>query len=254
MSDDVGQQRVGRTAVVTGGTSGIGRAIAVALAAAGSRVAIHGRSASRAAGVAAELGDSWAGTFLADLAVPGEAERLGDELTTTLPSLDTVVLFSGADVLTGEAAAWPFERKLTELLQVDVTSTMLLARQLGRWMKERHGGVVITCGWDQAGVGMEGDSGELFAATKGAVMAFTRSLARSLGPEVRANCVAPGWIKTAWGDGASEVWQRRAVRESLLGRWGTPEDIAASVCWLASPGAAFVSGQVIPINGGFRRS
>ena len=101
---------------------------------------------------------------------------------------------------------------------------------------------------------MEGDSGELFAAAKGAVMAFTRSLARSLGPEVRANCVAPGWIKTAWGEQASDGWQRRAVRESMLRRWGTPEDVAGVIRWLASPAGEFVTGQVIPVNGGFRRA
>ncbi len=244
----------GRTALVTGGTSGIGRAIAMTLAAAGARVAIHGRSASRAAEVAAALGPAHAGTFLANLAEPGAAEQLGTDVAQTLPSLDTAVLFAGADVLTGEPAAWPFDRKLAELLQVDVTSTMLLARHLGKHMKRHHGGVIVTCGWDQAAVGMEGDSGELFAAAKGAVMAFTRSLARSLGPEVRANCVAPGWIKTAWGDGASDAWQRRAVRESMLGRWGTPDDIAGVVRWLVSPAAAFVTGQVIPVNGGFRRA
>jgi NAD(P)-dependent dehydrogenase (short-subunit alcohol dehydrogenase family) len=101
---------------------------------------------------------------------------------------------------------------------------------------------------------MEGDSGELFAASKGAVMAFTRSLSRSLAPSVRVNCVAPGWIRTAWGEGASEVWQERARRESMLGRWGVPEDIAAAVHWLVSPEAAFVTGQVLAVNGGFRRA
>jgi 3-oxoacyl-[acyl-carrier protein] reductase len=85
-------------------------------------------------------------------------------------------------------------------------------------------------------------------------MAFTRSAARSLGPKVRVNCVAPGWIKTAWGERASEAWQKRAVRESTLGRWGTPEDIAHAVRFLVSPAAAFVTGQVLPVNGGFRRA
>jgi 3-oxoacyl-[acyl-carrier protein] reductase len=246
----------GRTALVTGGSRGIGRAIALELAAAGARVAIQGRTAAGAAEVAGLLAARGlhAGTFLADLARSGAAASLAAEVTAALPAIDTVVLFAGADLLTREPAKWPFERKLAELLQVDVAGTMLLARALGRWMKDRGRGVVITCGWDQAAVGMEGDSGELFAAAKGAVMAFTRSLARSLGPEVRANCVAPGWIKTAWGEQASESWQQRAVRESMLHRWGTPEDVAGVVCWLASPAAGFVTGEIVPVNGGFRRA
>jgi 3-oxoacyl-[acyl-carrier protein] reductase len=246
----------GRTALVTGGTRGIGRAVALGLAAGGARVAIHGRSAEAAADVAQLLAADGlhAGTFLVDLARSSAAEALAAEVTAALPELDTVIFVAGADVLTGEAAGWSFERKLEALLDIDVTATMILARAFGQQMKARGAGAVITIGWDQSAAGMEGDSGELFAAAKGAVMAFTRSLARSLGPEVRANCIAPGWIKTAWGDTASDVWQRRAVRESMLRRWGTPDDIAGVARWLASPAAAFVTGQVIPVNGGFRRA
>jgi 3-oxoacyl-[acyl-carrier protein] reductase len=244
----------GRTALVTGSTRGIGRAVALELAAAGARVALHGRSTAAADAVAAELGAAGrhAGTFLADLTAAGAAERLVADVGRRLPEIDTLVLVAGADVLTGSAARFTFEQKLEELLRIDVVATILLARGIGRWMCERQGGSIVTIGWDQAATGMEGDSGELFAATKGAVMAFTRSLAKSLGPQVRVNCVAPGWIRTAWGEGASDAWQRRAVRESMLGRWGTPEDIAHAVHWLVSPRAAFVTGQVIPVNGGFR--
>lgn len=244
----------GRTALVTGSTRGIGRAVALALADAGARVAIHGRSAAGAEAVAAELEarGRYAGTFLADLGEEAGVVRLVAAVEQTLPAVDSVALVAGVDVLTGAAAKWPFEKKLAALLQVDVVATMQLARSLGRFMAEREGGSIVTIGWDQAATGMEGDSGELFAATKGAVMAFTKSAAKSLAPKVRVNCVAPGWIRTAWGEGASDAWQQRAVRESMLGRWGTPEDIAAAVHWLVSPRAAFVTGQVININGGFK--
>ena len=105
-------------------------------------------------------------------------------------------------------------------------------------------------GWDQAETGMAGDSGELFAATKGAIMAFSRSLALSLAPAVRVNCLAPGWIRTAWGSGASAAWQERVLRETPLQRWGTPQDVAALARWLVSPAARYVTGQVVRCNGG----
>ena len=121
----------------------------------------------------------------------------------------------GADTLTGEAAKWTFDQKLDALLAVDVRATLRLSRELGRRMKGAGGGVILTMGWDQAETGMEGDSGELFATTKGAVMCFTRSLALSLAPEVRVHCLAPGWIRTAWGDTASDAWQERVQRGKI---------------------------------------
>jgi 3-oxoacyl-[acyl-carrier protein] reductase len=155
-------------------------------------------------------------------------------------------------VLTGEPAQWSFQQKLDLLMRVDVLGTMHLARAIGRRMQDRGEGVILNMGWDQADTGMEGDSGELFATTKGAVMAFTRSLARSLAPAVRVNCVAPGWIRTRWGESASESWQQRAISESLLARWGTPEDVANVARFLVGPAAAFMTGQIVAVNGGKR--
>jgi NAD(P)-dependent dehydrogenase (short-subunit alcohol dehydrogenase family) len=117
-------------------------------------------------------------------------------------------------------------------------------------MKARGRGSIVTIGWDQAETGMEGDSGQLFSAAKGAVMSFTRSLALELAPEVRANCIAPGWILTEWGETAGAVWQERVRRETPLGMWGLPEDVAAAAVWLAGPQAAFITGQTIRVNGG----
>jgi 3-oxoacyl-[acyl-carrier protein] reductase len=99
---------------------------------------------------------------------------------------------------------------------------------------------------------MAGDSGQMFGCIKGAVMSFTQSLAQSLAPHVRVNCLAPGWIKTSWGETASDYWQERAKSESLAGRWGTAEDVARAARFLASPSAEFMTGQVINVNGGYR--
>ena len=243
-----------RTAVVTGSSGGIGRAIALELARAGAAVVVHARRSEEAAqGVAGEIRElaAEATVLMADLADPRQHESLVDEAWHWRSGVDIWVNNAGADVLTGSSAGWSFERKLEELWRVDAMAAIRLARLVGRRMKQRGSGVILNMGWDGADRGMAGESGELFAAAKGAVMAFSRSLARSLAPEVRVNCLAPGWIKTGWGSRASEYWQERAQRESALGRWGTPEDVARVARFLVSPAAAFVTGQVVCVNGGF---
>jgi 3-oxoacyl-[acyl-carrier protein] reductase len=164
--------------------------------------------------------------------------------------IDLCVNNAGVDLLTGEQARLPYAEKLQLLLDVDVRGTMLLSKELGGRMFAADSGIILNIGWDQADRGMEGDSGELFSAAKNAVMGFSRSLAVSLAPKVRVNCIAPGWIRTAWGEQASEAWQERVRRETPLQRWGTPEDIAAVARFLASPAAAYLTGQVINVNGG----
>ncbi|MBM3994306.1 MAG: 2-amino-4-hydroxy-6-hydroxymethyldihydropteridine diphosphokinase [Planctomycetes bacterium] len=246
------RELAGLNAIVTGSTSGIGRAIALALADGGANVVIHGRRSLDAAERVAEVCRQKkvkAATTLADLRNDTEHVKLIDAAGRLGP-IDIWINNAGADTLTGDAAKWPFERKLEELWAVDVRASMLLSRAVGGIMKRQGRGVILTMGWDQADTGMDGDSGQLFGAVKGAVMAFTKSLAIELAPEVRVNCLAPGWIRTAWGEHASNAWQTRVLQETPLGRWGTPEDVAQVARWLVSPAAAFITGQIIRINGG----
>jgi 3-oxoacyl-[acyl-carrier protein] reductase len=241
-----------QVAVVTGSSSGIGRAIAIELATAGAHVLVHARSnAAGAEETAAAIRQFERDTrvLMFDLSREHEQDELVKAAWNWRP-IDIWINNAGADVLTGAAAEWPFEKKLEALWRTDVVATLRLTRAVGQRMCERGQGAIVNIGWDQVETGMEGDSGEMFAATKGAIMAATRSLAKSLAPEVRVNCLAPGWIRTAWGDEASQEWQDRAQRESLLHRWGTPEDVARAACFLVSPAAAFINGHIIPINGG----
>jgi 3-oxoacyl-[acyl-carrier protein] reductase len=243
-------------AVVTGASGGIGRAIALELARQGADVALHG---FRRLALAEEAADEiralgrLATVLPADLANAAARAEFAVAGWQWQNGIDIFVNAAGADVLTGDAAQWSFDRKLQALWEVDVQATLDLSRSIGLRMKEsRRKGVILNIGWDQAEQGMAGDSGEMFAAVKGAVMAFSRSLAQSLAPQVRVNCLAPGWIRTAWGAGASDYWQQRATRQALAGRWGSPEDVARAAAFLASPAADFITGQVLNVNGGFR--
>lgn len=238
--------------VVTGSTGGIGREIAHAFAECGASVVINGRRADVASEVVhvIESRGGVARSLAADLSEPNNRDRFVGDAWDTWHGIDVWVNNAGADTLTGEAAKWPFERKLAALWAVDVQATMHLSREVGRRMVEQGHGIIINIGWDQSETGMAGDSGQLFGAVKAAVTGFSKSLAMTLAPSVRVNVVAPGWIRTAWGRQASAEWQERAVRESPLARWGTPGDVAAAVVWLASPASRFVTGQVIRVGGG----
>lgn len=252
-----GRELAGLRAMVTGSTSGIGRAIALSLAEAGADVIVHGRRSTERAAEVADLCRQQgvrSHVLMADCGDPEACVRLADEAWRLWEGIDIWVHNAGADTLTGGAAKLPFERKLEMLYQVDLRGTMVTSRRIGHWMKRRGEGSIVAIGWDQAETGMEGDSGQLFAAVKSAVTAFARSLSVSLAPEVRVNVIAPGWIRTAWGESASNVWQERVRRETPLRVWGTPEDIAAACRWLVSPAARFITGQTIRVNGGVVRS
>lgn len=244
-----------KRAVVTGSSSGIGRAIAVELARGGADVVVHCNHSIDAANETVEqvrqLGRR-ATVVQADFSelTAGDAAAFVDRSLEPFDGCDIWINNAGADLLTGPAAELGYADKLRVLLDVDVQSTVLLGSEIGRRLKEEGSGVITNVGWDQADRGMEGDSGELFAVSKNAIMGFSRSLALSLSPEVRVNCIAPGWILTAWGEGASDYWQDRVRKETPLDRWGTPQDIANMARFLVSDAASFITGQIINVNGG----
>jgi 3-oxoacyl-[acyl-carrier protein] reductase len=239
----------GRRAVVTGASSGIGRATATAFAASGARVGIgFWRSSAAAHALASELGPGHP-LLQADLSTLDGCTSIVREAFHTLQNVDVWVNNAGADVLTGEARGWPAERKLQALLDVDLKATIRCSRLVAARM--RPGGCIINLGWDHATVdGMAGEDPELFATVKAGILGFSKSLARSVAPDVRVHVVCPGWIETAFGASADRDFHAEIERTTPLRRWGRPEDVARVALWLASSAAGFVTGQAININGG----
>jgi len=171
--------------------------------------------------------------------------------------VDVWVHAAGADVLTGKARELSFSEKLAKLWATDVHGTFVLSRMVAKKMlaQPKNGDrlpSIVHIGWDQAEQGMEGDSGQYFSAIKAAIAAFSKSLAKSVAPHIRVNCIAPGWVQTEWGQSASAAWQQRATRESMLGRWGKSQDIARVVAAVSFGDGAFINGQTIAVNGGWQ--
>jgi 3-oxoacyl-[acyl-carrier protein] reductase len=154
-------------------------------------------------------------------------------------------------VLTGEAAQWEWERKLDLLLAVDLKGTIACSYAIGEIMRaQERGGAIVNMSWDHVTSGMSGENPELFSAVKGGVLAFSKSLARALAPAVRVNVLSPGWIETSFAEQADPEFRRSVADGTPLRRWGRPQDVADAALYLASPDAAFITGQAININGG----
>ena len=239
---------------MTGASSGIGRAIAEAYAAEGAVVLLTHRASPERAREVADTIAARGGRALvrqADLATRDACERLVAEARDALGRIDVWVNNAGADVLTGEAAGWEWERKLDVLLAVDLKGTIACSYAIGEVMREQEGGgAIVNMSWDHVTTGMAGDDPQLFSAVKGGVLAFSKSLARALAPGVRVNVLCPGWIETAFGEHADRDFHRSVERDTPLGRWGRPQDVADAALYLASPEAAFLTGQAINVNGG----
>jgi 3-oxoacyl-[acyl-carrier protein] reductase len=249
-----GRRLDGARAVVTGASSGIGAAIAEAFAAAGATVLLTHRDSAEAASAVAERIAASGGDAVpaqADLGTRAGCDALVEHARERLGGFDIWVNNAGADVLTGPAAEWDWERKLDVLLAVDLKGTIACSYAAGAVMRDQPGGgTILNMSWDHVTAGMEGENPELFSAVKGGVLAFSKSLARGLAPRVRVNVLCPGWIATAFARGADPAFHRAVAESTPLGRWGTPQDVAAAAVWLASGDAEFVTGQAVNINGG----
>ena len=251
---DVTRPLAGRAVLVTGASSGIGRAIAVAAAHAGADVALTYLSNEQGArDVAREIEavGRRAAVFRTDIADASSVRALGPAARDALGRLDVWVNNAGADILTGAAASLDPVEKLDLLLAVDLRGTMLASWEAADVLgAQDEGGVIINMSWDHVFTGMAGRNPELFAAAKGAVLAFSKSLARTVAPRVRVNVIAPGWIDTSFAATLPESKRREIAESAPLGRWGTPDDVAGAAVFLASPAAAFLTGQTILVGGG----
>jgi 3-oxoacyl-[acyl-carrier protein] reductase len=251
---DAAAPLAGRSVLVTGASSGIGRAIALASARAGADVALTYRvNQDGARDVERQITAAGRKAFViqADVSQETSVRTLAESARGMLGRIDAWVNNAGADILTGSAATLPDVAKLDLLLAVDLRGTMLASWRAAEVLAaQADGGVIINMSWDHVLTGMAGRNPELFAAVKGGVLAFSKSLARSAAPRVRVNVVAPGWIDTSFAAGI-EQRRRAAIADSIpLKRWGTPDDVAGAVVYLASPAASFMTGQTLLVGGG----
>jgi 3-oxoacyl-[acyl-carrier protein] reductase len=247
----------GKTVLVTGASRGIGRAITLACAQAGADVALtyrsHAQQAEDVAAAVRALGRR-AHSMRVDISRPEEVATLGPAARDALGRVDVWVNSAGADILTGDARHLSSMQRLDLLLAVDLRGTILAswaAVELMRAQRGGRGGVILNMSWDHVVAGgMKGEYAQLFCAAKGGVYSFSRALARTVAPEIRVNVLGPGWIETAYGASLDPERKARIGASVPLQRWGTPEDVAHAAVYLASDAAAYITGQMLMINGG----
>jgi NAD(P)-dependent dehydrogenase (short-subunit alcohol dehydrogenase family) len=237
----------GKVALVTGGSRGIGKAVARAFVEAGARVMISSRKAEACEAAAAELGPA-AAWEAGHVGKPEDAERVIDA---------TLERLGGLDVLVNNAATNPYAGPTIDVdlprwektLQVNLTAPLVWTQLAWRRAMAERGGAVINV----ASVGGLGTSPTIgvYDVTKAALIHLTKQLAAELAPGVRVNAVAPGLIKT---DFARALWEgegaERVAKAYPLKRLGEPEDVAAAVAYLASEASSWVTGQTLVLDGG----
>ena len=241
----------GKLALVTGSASGLGRAIAVALAEAGASVACHGnrRSADETSKTIRSLGrDSQ--SFTADLGAPGGADSLYDAVSAAMNTPD--ILVNNAGTIYREPAETYDTDAWTNVLQVNLSSAFRLCQLAGRAMLEREQGKIINIASllsFQGGIRVPA-----YAASKGGVAQLTKALANEWASRnVQVNAIAPGYFRTENTAAlqTDEVRNRQILERIPAARWGEPQDIAGAVVFLSSPASDYVNGEVLVVDGGW---
>ncbi len=231
----------GKTALVTGGSRGIGRAIALELASAGAEVVVGYRSgAEEAEAVAKEAGGR---AVQADVSDAEQAKRLVEEAG----ELD--ILVNNAGLTRDGLLARMSDEDWRDVIETNLSSVFYTCRAVTRAMMKKRAGAIVNV---SSIVGVHGNWGQTnYGASKAGIIGFTKSLARELGSRnVRANVVAPGYVNTRLTEVLPEEAQQAMLGNTPLGRLGEPEDIAGAVRFLCSDEAAFITGEVLLVDGG----
>jgi 3-oxoacyl-[acyl-carrier protein] reductase len=237
----------GAVALVTGGSRGIGRSICEHLARAGARVAVVARSADRAAEVAAELpGDGHRG-YACDVADAAAVDALVKQAESEIGSLDIVI--NNAGVTQDNLLVRITDDAWDTVLDTNLKGAFHLIRAASRGMMRRRSGRIINI---TSVVGLIGNKGQAnYAASKAGLIGLTKSVAKELASRgVLCNAVAPGFIDTDMTAALPEAARGELTSQVALGRLGTGDDIASVVRFLAGPGASYITGQVIVVDGG----
>lgn len=241
----------GKQVVITGAGRGIGRELALAFAGQGARVLVHyGHARTEAEGVVAQI-EAMGGQALlvqADLTRKEEALKLVEQARVLCGTVDVWINNAGASANTAEAQELDEIARFERMLAVDVLAAWICCRGVADFMSE--GGSILNIGWNHALDGAPGFVNQLYAASKGAIISLTRSLAQTYAPRIRVNCLVPGWIENEWSRGRSANFRQRVTQQIPLNRWGTPNDIANAALFLCSPAAAFITGQMLLVDGG----